>query len=46
MIVKQIGVIGLRGPDGKVYENVPVYEQDEEGGTNGKAIADHCNNAS
>jgi hypothetical protein len=44
MTVRQIGVIGLRGPDGTVYEDVPVYEQVPEGGSNGKAAADHSNN--
>lgn len=45
MTVRQIGVIGLRSPDGTVYENVPLYEQVPEGGSNGKAAADHCNNS-
>ena len=27
MTVQQIGVIGLRGPDGNVYETVPIYAQ-------------------
>ena len=30
MTVKQIGVIGLRGPDGTIYENVPIYAQVQE----------------
>lgn len=45
MTVRQIGVIGLRAPDGTILENVPIYEQVQEGGTNGKTAADHRNDA-
>lgn len=43
MTVRQIGVIGLRAPDGTVMETVPIYEQVQEGGSNGKPVTDHCN---
>lgn len=36
MTVKQIGVIGLRAPDGTILENVPIYEQVQEGEADGR----------
>jgi hypothetical protein len=44
MTVRQIGVIGLRAPDGTVMVNVPIYEQ-AEGGTNGETVADYRDDA-
>lgn len=44
MTVRQIGVIGLRAPDGTVMENVPVYEQVPEGGSNGTAVKNRSKN--
>lgn len=44
MTVRQIGVIGLRAPDGTILENVPIYEQAQEGGNDGRTDADHHNN--
>lgn len=44
MTVRQIGVIGLRAPDGTVKQNVPIYEQVQEGGDDGGPVADHRNN--
>ena len=43
MTVRQIGVIGLRAPDGTILENVPIYEQVQEGGNDCRPAADHCN---
>lgn len=45
MTVRQIGVIGLRAPDGTILENVPIYEQVQEGGTNGETAANHRDDA-
>ena len=42
MTVRQIGTIGLRAPNGTIMQNVPIYEQVQEGGSNGKTVTNHC----